>query len=262
VPRNSKKSEPQSPGVVAYFEALARQFQHQSEVLSRVLPHYGERGANDEERVRDFLRNALPKRFSIGTGFLVCSEPSLPPSRQTDVVIYDEIENAPLHQELVASVYPVEMVYGAIEVKGTLRSSDLKKILTDIDGIRELAKHRYYRDYFGEARYPDDPTRLVTKQREFKLAAPAPRTFVFAYSQDSWKTVDALVRSLTKASKRTSSHIHGLVILEDGWYVAQEAHASAGPTFHACTEDALMRFIAGVIHSVSSMDMLSAPIQY
>lgn len=58
------------------------------------------------------------RRFSIGTGLIVCSEPTSPPSRQTDVVIYDEIENAPLHQELVAAVYPVEMVYGAIEVKG------------------------------------------------------------------------------------------------------------------------------------------------
>jgi hypothetical protein len=104
--RSSKKSEPQSPGVVAYFETLARQFQYQSEILSGVLPHFGERGANDEERLREFLRKTLPKRFSIGTGFIVCSEPSLPPSRQTDVVIYDEIENAPLHQELVASVYP------------------------------------------------------------------------------------------------------------------------------------------------------------
>lgn len=250
-----KQAEPRSPGVVSYFEALARQFQYQAEVLSGVLPHYGERGANDEERVREFLRRSLPKRFSIGTGFIVCSDPVLPPSSQTDVVIYDEIDNAPLHEELVASVYPVEMVYGAIEVKRTLRSADLSKILADIEEVRRLATHRYYRRYVGEPKHPDQPEKRVNRVKEFNRPTPAPRSFVFAYTQSSWKTVDGLLKSLTRASKRASAHIHGLVILENNWYVAQEAHASGGPTFHAYTEDALMRFVAALVHSVSSIRM-------
>jgi hypothetical protein len=255
MPKTHKKSMPKSPGVVAYFEALARQFQYQSEVLSGVLPHHGERGANNEEHVRLSLTKVLPDRFSVGTGFIVCSDQDSPASRQTDVVIYDEIHNAPLHRELVASVYPVEMVYGAIEVKGTLRPRDLGKILADIEIIRQLAKFRYYRIYGSVPKNPNDATRLVANQREISCPAPAPRTFVFAYSQNGWKDVDGLCKSLQKASRRTSAHIHGLVVLSDGWYVSQEAYAPNGPTFHACAENALMRFVAGVTHSISSMPM-------
>ena len=79
-----------TPGVKAYYEALQRVFELQSEVLTAALPHMGERGRNDEERFRDFLSKTLPRKFSIGTGFVVCSDPSVPQSNQNDIVVFDE----------------------------------------------------------------------------------------------------------------------------------------------------------------------------
>lgn len=72
--------------------------------------------------MRAFLARILPRRFSVGTGFLVCSNPAVPASHQIDTVVFDEIYNSPLHRELAAYVFPIEMVYGTVEVKGLLRA--------------------------------------------------------------------------------------------------------------------------------------------
>ncbi|OOO02108.1 MAG: hypothetical protein USCGTAYLOR_01682 [Chromatiales bacterium USCg_Taylor] len=132
------------PGTQAYYDALKHIFELESGVLTATLPHAGERGRNDEERFRAFLSKVLPRRFSIGTGFLVCSNPAVPPSRQVDTVIYDEIHNSPLHRELAAYVFPIEMIYGTVEVKGLLTPNDLVPALQSIAGIRHLATEKSY----------------------------------------------------------------------------------------------------------------------
>lgn len=53
-----------------YYSALQEQFRLQSSILTGVLPHSGERGRNNEERFREFLSRVLPKRFSVGSGFV------------------------------------------------------------------------------------------------------------------------------------------------------------------------------------------------
>src|SRR5262249_37005209 len=135
------------PTIRSYYSALQEQFKLQSRVLTDVLPHAGERGRNDEERFREFLGRILPRKYSVGSGFVVCSDASVPPSSQTDVVLFDEFHNSPLHRELTAHIYPVEIVYGTVEVKGRLEKRDLPKIVDDITKIRALGKRRYYMAY-------------------------------------------------------------------------------------------------------------------
>lgn len=250
----------ETPGVDAYFEALQKIFQLQSEILTGVLPHHGERGRNDEERFRDFLSKVLPKKYSIGTGFLICSEPSVPMSSQTDVVIFDEIQNSPLHRELSAFVYPDEMVYGTVEVKGTLRSDDLKKVLEDIQKTRALASHRWYVRYKSVPKAPDKQEQLVAASEEFQITQPPSRSFVFAYSQKGWSSIESLVKSLQDALAETPAHIHGLAVLSENWFLAQEAYSSTGRQFYAYQDNALLRFVRGMLHSISSMPMHQASV--
>jgi hypothetical protein len=240
---------------MAYYQTLEKIFHLESQVLSGVLPHHGERGANDEERVRNFLVKVLPKKFSIGSGFVVCSEPGLPASSQTDVVIYDEIHNSPLHRELSAFVYPIEMIYGVVEVKATLRAGDLGKIMSDIRKIRDMADHRWYVDYVPVPKDPSRPSELVVGRREVNSSKAPPRSFVFAFAGEGWHDIDGLVRSLTKAARRMPAHIHGLVVLDRGWYIAQEAYSPDGVKFNAFADNALLRFVNGMIHSVASVGM-------
>src|SRR5947209_13512891 len=126
----------QATGVQAYYDALQNIFSLQSQVLTGAIPHRGERGKNDEERLRAFLRRVLPRRFSVGSGFLVCSNPDSLPSHETDVVIYDEVHNSPLHRELSAFVYPIEMVHATVEVKGVLDNGMIPTVLDNIACVR------------------------------------------------------------------------------------------------------------------------------
>jgi hypothetical protein len=85
-----------TPGSAAYYDALQKVFQLQSKILTGVLPHAGERGSNDEERCRAFLSSVLPRRYAIGTGFVVSSAEGAKVSRQQDVIIFDDFLNSPL----------------------------------------------------------------------------------------------------------------------------------------------------------------------
>ncbi|MEG6521773.1 DUF6602 domain-containing protein [Desulfotomaculum sp. 1211_IL3151] len=48
--------------------------------IANEIAHYGERGREAETILREFLRNALPKRFSACTGFIY---PGFPPKKHT-----------------------------------------------------------------------------------------------------------------------------------------------------------------------------------
>lgn len=243
---------PKTPGVRAYYETLQRVFALESSLLTGVLPHYGERRANDELRVREFLRRVLPRRFSIGTGFIVCSKEGVPPSPQTDIVIYDEFHNSPLHRELAADVFPVEMVYATVEVKAALRRQDLKSISRANASIREIARHGWYAHHVSMPKnIPGEPVRHIAVTAASPTTQPAPRGFVFAFAQRVWKRPESLQRALE--SSVASSHLHGLLVLDKNWFFAQEAYARPKPKFYFTTDDALMHFVTRMINSMSSM---------
>jgi hypothetical protein len=247
--------KPTLPGVRAYFDTMREIFALESKVLSGSLPHYGERGANDELRVRRFLERVLPKKFSVGTGFVVCSHPSHPPSSQTDVVIFDEIQNSPLHREFSANVYPIEMVYATVEVKARLMRPDLSSISNDVAKIRSMAAQRRYVHYISMPKSPERPHEMVAFPQERPALGPVPRAYVFAFSQGVWKNPSSLKRSLERTARNIPSHIHGLIVLDRDWYFTQEAYAQGGPRFVMITKDALLHFVKGMIHGLSSMSI-------
>lgn len=248
-----------TPSIKNYYSALQEQFRLQSNILTNVLPHSGERGRNNEERFREFLSRILPKRYSVGSGFVVCSEQSVSVSSQTDVVLFDEFHNAPIHRELASHVYPVEMVYGTVEVKGRLEKRDLGKICEDIAKMRALGQHRYYLKYGAVAKTNEQPTKQIVGQSELHSGVP-PRAFVFAYEQKGWQTLSGFLESLREAARSVPVHIHGLAVLDSDWYVSQEAYADDPPKFQAVEGDALLNFVNGMLHSIGSVEMMQMSI--
>jgi hypothetical protein len=248
-----------TPTIKSYYAALQEQFKLQSRVLTDVLPHAGERGRNDEERFREFLGRILPRKYSVGSGFVVCSDTSVPPSSQTDVVLFDEFHNSPLHRELTAHIYPVEIVYGTVEVKGRLEKRDLAKVVEDITKMRALGKHRYYMAY-GSVQKPNaQPRTRVVGHAEVHTEVP-PRAFVFAYEQKGWSSLSEFVDSLREANRAASAHIHGMAVLDSDWYVSQEAFAEDPPKYIAAEGNALLNFMNGMIYSIGSVSMMQMSI--
>jgi hypothetical protein len=171
-------------GVTSYYSALQETFKLQSRILTGAVPHYGERGRNDEERVREFLRRMLPKRFGVGSGFVACSEPSTALSRQTDIVIFDQLLNCSLFHEPGSNVYPIEIVYATIEVKGCLEKKDIPKTLDSIAEIRRMAAQKTYVRWVNKETRPGSG-HYVVQPEPFNEPLP-PRSYVFAYAKKGW----------------------------------------------------------------------------
>jgi hypothetical protein len=76
---------------------------------------------------------------------------------------------------------------------------------------------------------------------------------VFAFSQRNWKRASSLKKALERTASIGPSHIHGLVVLDRDWYFVQEAYADGGPQFHVVEKNALLHFVRGMLHSLSSM---------
>jgi hypothetical protein len=169
-----------------------------------------------------------------------------------DTVIYDEIHNSPLHRELAAYVFPIEMVYGTVEVKGLLKPGDLVPALQSIARIRRLAKEKWYVVYGERAIGQEKPDQLVVDPVEM-MHRLAPRAFLFAYDA-TWKRHSNFVSALKKAlMKVPEAHIHGVVVLAKEWFACQVAYAGNEPKFKHYTDNGLLRFVKQMIHSLASV---------
>ena len=242
----------ESPGGAAYYEAMQRIFRLESEVLTAVLPHAGERGANDEARCRAFLEKVLPRRYSIGTGFIVSSDPDLPVSPQQDIVIYDEFLNSPLHRELSAFVFPIEIVYATVEVKGLLQQKDLVPTVESIGKARKLGMKCWYQRIVSSSETPGRFPQLET----LCVKKPA-RAFVFAF-ETSYATAEGFRKAWQKAlDKVGTAHIHGVVVLNKNWYAFQVPYETPARV-KIFTDHALMRFMNGMLHLLRSTRIYEA----
>ena len=81
-------------------------------------------GEYREDLVGNFLKSHLPKRFGISTGLVISHNEKF--SNQADLVVVDELNNAPFYPESRKQLWPVEALYALIEVKTHLNPSDLK----------------------------------------------------------------------------------------------------------------------------------------
>ena len=219
-----------------------------------------ERGRNDEHRLINFLKQVLPQRFGIGTGFVVSSELQTESSNQNDIIISDEFYNSPLHRELVAQVYPIETVYATIEVKGTLSKhkrsngkTDFDQVLENISKIRRLAKDKYYVEYLSEPKNKQNPDQLVVRKHSYSITLP-PRGYLFAYHTKGWEGLEELVASLQAALlKQTEAHIHGVLVLDKNWFAKQKSYIGEQREIKAYNDDCLLWFINSLLDGIQSI---------
>ena len=244
--------KPKTIDVQDYYDALRGEFLLKAK-RSAALSHLGERGRNEEERVRKFLRRVLPQRFSVGSGVIVSSNKTLGPSSHMDVVIYDEFHNAPLHRELASNVYPVEMVYATVEVKRLLEKKDLPKILADIQKIRALGEERWYVAYAAVPRGATDSGQSLTGQIQFRLSKPAPRSYLIAIRRKGWANIGEFTNDLAAALEATPTHIHGAVVLDPDWYVTLKAYSTPRTGLKLHTDNSLLRFVNDLLPGIASM---------
>jgi hypothetical protein len=98
------------------FEGSLRLLRTEAEYFSRLTDHNPELGRLNETHLVKLLREYLPPKIGIGTGFIVCGGNNPMQSPQCDLILYDNFNNAPLYRSSAWSVYPIEMVYGVLAI--------------------------------------------------------------------------------------------------------------------------------------------------
>ena len=128
-----------------YAGMVGEEFQSKVVQLSKILGNVHELsvGEHKESILRACIQNFLPKRYSVGTGFIIFADESslrqsagdnadllnlksYHVSQQLDIIVFDDIDYAPVFRTEDFVVVRPESVRAVIEVKGYLRRADIK----------------------------------------------------------------------------------------------------------------------------------------
>jgi hypothetical protein len=198
---------------VASLSLLAKQIHDQINLL---IDHPGEKGRAGEHIVRSLVRSVLPKKFSIGTGFIVTSTGKK--SSQIDIVLFDEQMNAPVSLVGDIGIFPFECVYGTIEVKSSLTSEALSQTAVSIGAVRKFKQEKFYQAHFVNV---DAAGNQQFTWGELQ-GALAPRSYIFAFDTP-YRSIEGLERALEKASSKYDAFFHGVIVLKKDWFICQLA---------------------------------------
>jgi hypothetical protein len=140
------------------------------------------------------------------------------------------------------------MVYATVEVKGKLRSKDIRPTLESIGGVRRLA-HQCWYEY---PRNDNIPGRWKLDRDEKPRKRPG-RAFVFAFDT-SYKSSQALKKALERElSKGYGAHIHGIVVLSRGWFAFQRPYTGKRAKVEMFESNGLLRFVNSMLKSLKGV---------
>jgi hypothetical protein len=194
----------QSTKIDNLFKGVKLNLKNEGEFFSELSDHQGEKGRLNESHLKNVLRRHLPEKFGLGTGFIVSSRTiNKKDNPQLDIVIHDNITNAPLYTSEAFSIFPIESVYGYIEVKTTLTKEELEKAFRINAKIRNIAAT-------DDKVYMEGPLNL------------SPRFYIFAYKSDV--SIETLEKNVRKSYEgQGDAHAHGIYVLDDDILIAREA---------------------------------------
>lgn len=127
------------------FKSLESQIQKmitEIDLIIKLTQHSGEKGRENEGVLREFLKNMLPSKWEITTGFIVDHIATSKASGQTDIIIYNPSEVPVVFKGYHNSIVPVHSVGCTIEVKTKLNNYNqlMKECLLPANRIKETYK--------------------------------------------------------------------------------------------------------------------------
>ncbi|MFJ8519438.1 DUF6602 domain-containing protein [Lysinibacillus xylanilyticus] len=120
-----------------YLELMHGEFEKILSELDLVykLSHNGEKGKEAEEIIKNFLKKYLPKNTSITTGFV---QTELGISNQSDILLYDEVNYAPLYSGYANKIITFESLKANIECTTYLDSKKVQQDNTKCGNLKRL----------------------------------------------------------------------------------------------------------------------------
>ncbi len=101
--------------------------------------HWLSVGNYKESLLRRHLQDKIPRKFEVGTGFVLAREGNKRIlSNQIDILIWDSFEHSPFFRDDDFVIIPPEACRAAIEVKGTLDHEQFKAALENLDSLSQF----------------------------------------------------------------------------------------------------------------------------
>jgi hypothetical protein len=144
-------------------------------------------------------------------------------------------------------------VYAFVEVKSLLNGEEIEKFTKAVRTVRDLASEKRYVVY-GER--DDGKGHKVVAEGQVASNLP-PRSFLIAINSD-YANIDNVEAALKKYTEINGAHIHGVAVLENDWFIAQQATFGKPSEFALKDGGALATFCVGVLACIQSMNMAPA----
>lgn len=123
-----------------YYSEIAQELKRKSDSIKiGFSTHALSAGENREDIVGQFLQKNLPKAFGISTGLILSNEGEF--SNQADLIIVDELDNAPLYPDSSNKLWLVESVYAMIEVKTSLTPNAINDSINKCRRFKKLTRN-------------------------------------------------------------------------------------------------------------------------
>lgn len=159
-------------------------------------------GFSAEGYFKDLLREYLPKRYAVDTGFVINASGRR--SQHLDIIIADTLHIPPLCSEPTYKVFAAESVCAAVEITTSPRGREkgvpkFEKDLAKLSGVRSLCEKREY--------FEICPVVVENKVRmqpiPFTLTG-SPRCYMIT-SGDEWQSAETYHRNLISSLKKLNA---------------------------------------------------------
>lgn len=223
-------------------------FRRQQEIMLAALrgdretvPHAPSKGASAESRWVRMLSDHLPRRYSVGSGFVVDHMGKM--SQQIDVLIYD-VHFSPVFRDGDGVVYiPAEGVYGVFEVKPELRRGALAYAGDKVQSVRQLAR---------------TSARIPYAEGVYESKEPFPILGGLITSSCGWRLPFDGKLAETIAGMSTAQKLDlGCALDAGAWRVTSDS-TGAGHAEVTCAEDALIAFFLMLLQQLQQVATVPA----
>lgn len=122
-----------------YWGGVQLRLQAEVEGFNSLISHQGEKGRENELSFARLLGSLVPSRYGVGAGLIF--DRAGEESSQTDIILYDAIDEPAVLAQTNQVLFPVENVRGAIEVKTKVGKDEIEDIGDKVASVRRLAQH-------------------------------------------------------------------------------------------------------------------------
>lgn len=137
-------------GVSSFFSSHSYELKSKMKRLDYIIgrDHWLSVGTYKEELLRGFLRQLLPRKYEVSSGFILSldNNGNEIKSKQQDIIIWDSNEFSAIFRDGDFVIVPPEACKAVIEVKSTLTAQTLKKAISASDFIVDFVKTPYIKN--------------------------------------------------------------------------------------------------------------------